>query len=154
MIFPFDAITKTIVTSGTQTTYIETGNASRTILAVQTTQSNLASNTDIKCGTTEILTNFAKDTQFHLSQFRCAGDLFIVKTGNDTSQTVITYINRDIAIDATTSTQRVAAGFTYGEVINGIFLFLILSACTAIAFRLFFQKVRTKIKIKRGQWIS
>jgi len=50
---------------------------------------------------------------------------------------------------STTSTDpSVAGGFTYGEVVNGLFLFLIFVAVSMIAFRLYFQRSKVKAKIE------
>jgi hypothetical protein len=43
-----------------------------------------------------------------------------------------------------------AGGFSYGDIVISVFLFLTFSVATMIWFRLFFQKIRVKM-IKRKQ---
>jgi hypothetical protein len=59
----------------------------------------------------------------------------------------IVYVDRDIAATGTIACENkpaISNGFTYGEIVCSVFLFAILTACFAIGFRLFFQKIRVK----------
>jgi len=89
-VFPNDAITKTFHITGASTQTITGG--SSTILGVQAMQSAQASNTSVLCGANEVFLNMAKDTPFILMNYVCSDTLTIVKTGNDTSFTTITYV--------------------------------------------------------------
>jgi hypothetical protein len=135
MVYPTDAITKTIDASGTQSLYLETGNATRTILGVSIQEDTI--NSKILCGNEEIIKNYAKNTQFNLINKVCKGDLVFNKAGNDTAELIITYVNRDITL------QKTEPIFTYGDIINSVFLFLIFM----VAFYSFIHFSLNRIKV-------
>jgi hypothetical protein len=126
--FPEDAQTAIVNVSGT-TSYVllPAQNATRTILGVYISQENLASNTDIKCGDIEILTNFSKTTSMVLMRRKCPPNTEVVinKTGNDNSQTVLTYVNRDLITTPSSTLPAYVNGFSYGDIVSTVFLFLI-----------------------------
>ena len=137
MVYPTDAITKTINASGTQTLYLEASNATRTILGVSIQQENLASDSEILCGNEQIIKNYAKNTQFNLINKICKGDLVFNKTGTDEAELIITYVNRDITLPKT------EPFFTYGNIVESVFLFLIFMA----AFYSFIHFSLNRIKV-------
>jgi len=83
------------------------------------------------------------------TQIKATSSLFYTTQGTASQHhyIVLTYVARDISLTsstATTSAPAVINGFTYGEIVNGIFLFLTFVAACAVLFHLWFG--RTKIK--------
>jgi len=91
MIFPTNAITKSIEVSGTGSTIIE-NTGQWTVLGFSTQQENTASLTELRCNTQKIATNYAVSLDQQLLQYECNGTLNINKTGNDKSFNIITYV--------------------------------------------------------------
>jgi len=122
MIYPPDAITISKIIEGEITeTIIPT--IPNTILGINISQENLASNTHIYCGSDEILDNFAKTTQFILLNKVCNSPVMAQKIGNDKAQIIITYVPYNL--QTSSSTLSIYNGFTSGEIVNSLFLFLI-----------------------------
>jgi len=139
MTYPQDAITKTFIVDGViPSTFID--NPPATILSVHIQQSGLASETQLLCGPDVIAFNFAKDYGLDLIQYFCNQNLTISKTGQDKAFVSLTYIKRDIS-QATSTEPFVFNGYTNGEIINGVFLFLILMV---LSFGLFLKMLYPK----------
>jgi len=139
MIYPQDAITKTFLVDGVMPeTFID--NPPTTIFSVHIQQSGQASETHLLCGTENIAINYSKDYPLDLIQYICNSNLHISKTGNDQAIITLTYIKRDIS-QATTTQQYAYNGFSYGDLISGVFLFLILMV---LSFSLFLKMLYPK----------
>ena len=140
MTYPQDAITKTYYLSNVVPLQV-IDTPPITILGVHIAQSGTQSNTIITCGTAKLAVNFDKDYSLDLINYVCNENLNIEKTGaGDSSFSTITYIKRDIS-QATSTDTFVYNGFTNGEIINGVFLFLILMV---LSFGLFLKMLYPK----------
>lgn len=151
MIFPLDAITQQIEASGSITVFIDNTNATKTILAVSMQQQNIASDSHLQCGGVDIFVNFAKDTAFNLTQFKCAAPLTLVKMGNDISQTVITYVKRDIQFSsevATNTPANIDPTITYGDIVTNIQIFLVAAVAMVGVYHLLFRTIKVKNRKK------
>lgn len=95
--FPSDARTVTADVSGVSTSTVVSGNYPKTILGVSTQQENTASQTDVRCDGKIVSRNYATNLSFAPMNFYCYGPIEIVKTGNDQSHTVVTYVPYDTA---------------------------------------------------------
>jgi len=95
--YPRDAITKTIQLLGASSYTFEAGTSAKTVLGASIQQSVTSSNTNLQCGSNNIMLNYAKDTAFNAMQYRCFDTLSVSKTGNDNAFIILTYVNRDVA---------------------------------------------------------
>jgi len=91
---PYDTITKTYLLSGSSTTVIQGSTTPKTVLSVSFLQGNVASDTDLMCGSTVIYRNFATNVSQQDMNYTCQDELKFVKTGADTAQVVINYVTR------------------------------------------------------------
>lgn len=89
-------------------------------------QSGQASDTQLKCGTTVVFRNYAKDNPYQQVSLKCKDDFTGVKTGNDSSFITVTYIPRDLSQlppsqtqISTTSGNLVEAGMLSREAMQG-----------------------------------
>lgn len=157
MIFPTNAITKSVEVSGNGVTNIE-NSGNWTVLAFSTQQENTASLTQLRCGTTVINTNYAVDLSQVLMQYECTGTLNISKTGADKSFNVITYVPGFVRSATTTlgynpptsiasSTNVIVYGsLSAGEILIAFLLFsMILLQLTSFISRAL-DRVKTKKK--------
>jgi len=117
--YPQGAATHYVAASGTTSGVFE--NSSSTVYGLHIQQSKDMSETVILCGSQVIAHNYAKDYPLDLIQHYCPGDLRWEKTGNDVAFISITY--------STSSGDRpgYVQNFSYGELTNSTFLFLIFS---------------------------
>lgn len=123
-IFPTNAISLVYPIQGSQTITVSSTMTPKTILAVQMMQSNVASDTILKCGTTDIFYNKATTTPQVLMNKICSNTLTISKTGNDLAYVYITYVDYDIS--GVTSTIPLNPDFSSGDLVNAFFSFLII----------------------------
>lgn len=124
-VFPDNAITIPITVSGSATTTVVNTTTPKTILGVQMQQSNQASQTVVRCGTTGIVYNYATSTSQMLLSYLCNGTINILKTGNDDAHVVITYVNYDLA-GGYAGSVIMNSNFTSGELMISTLLFLLL----------------------------
>lgn len=125
--FPKDAITFVIELQGTVSTTITTVTPT-TVLGYTTLQSGAASDTILFCGSQQIFNNFAKEFVYTPLSFLCNDTLRLEKTGNDTSDILITYVERNIASSTEESfAQGFIEGFTYGDIVISVVAMLIFS---------------------------
>jgi len=90
--FQNDAVTFVTEISGA-TTNIFTDSGDYTVLSVAMQQENNASNTQIKCGNNLIAKNYSTNFSNVPMNYQCSGDILqVVKTGNDHSTVIITYV--------------------------------------------------------------
>lgn len=102
-----------------------------TLLGISMQQGNTASQTELRCGTTVVATNYSKDLQFVPLNYYCASSIRLDKTGQDTSSIILTYIPRDLTLFPTPSTTPSAiVNFDPGTttaIHNSIIIMLIVS---------------------------
>jgi len=144
---PKEAISNNLLVSGaTVTPAIPTSTQPFTVVFLQISQENTASNTDFECkeptqSPVLILRNYARDTApMELNYvFPTGSYCYIKKTGADTSQVSYSYVNYDRRANATTTetvadvVQRTTSTvpiFSYGDVVNSVYLAMILMAVT------------------------
>lgn len=99
-IYPFDAITLYHELIGPSTYTFVSGTTPKTILGVSVQQSATNSQSDIRCGPTDIFVrNYGKDFPFNILNKKCEQDIVIEKTGQDSASFIITYVPRYITND-------------------------------------------------------
>ena len=123
--FPDNAITISQIFDGSVSSTIIIPTYPSTLLGVNISQENLASNTNLYCGNELVLTNFAKTTEFMLIHKICNDVVRVQKAGNDKAQLLLTYVPYDIS--QATSTERFFYGFSYGDIVISLFVFWIFS---------------------------
>lgn len=126
MIYPQDALTISNIFNGSVSSTEVISIIPSTILGINISQENLASNTDVNCNGSNIITNFAKSTEFILLQKVCNTPVIITKSGNDKAQVIITYVPYDLT-NSTSTYQNYFYGFSYGEIVISLFIFWLLS---------------------------
>jgi len=126
MTYPQDAITIQNIINGAASSTEVISITPSTILGINISQENLASNTDVECNGENILTNFAKTTEFILLNKICNTPVIIKKTGNDKAQIIITYVPYNITLSTSTAA-KIYNGFTGGEIVISLLLFWIFS---------------------------
>jgi len=90
--YPNDAITVVQEING-NTTWVVTNSGNYTILAVAMQQENVASNTIIQCGSNIVAKNYATNFSNVTMNYQCQNKVIqVVKTGNDHSTVIITYV--------------------------------------------------------------
>lgn len=147
MIYPKDAKTKTIIIQGNTDEIIITEIPS-TILAVRIQQSGTASETMVLCGSDYVALNYAKDFPISLVNYVCNDIVKVEKTGQDQAFISVTYVSYDISQSGST-TASFYNGWTHGEIVNSIFIFLIFMM---IGFTLFYKMIYfKKILIKHNR---
>jgi len=67
-----------------------------TILSIKMMQSGTASSTDLKCGTSTIAKNYAKDYEQTFLNYVCTSSISFSKTGNDNSFLQVVYVPYDL----------------------------------------------------------
>jgi len=148
MIFPKDA--KTISTSITNIgSEILVSDIPSSVLSVRIQQSGIQSETEIYCGSHIIAHNYAKDYSIDLGHHICYDPVVMNKTGaGDTAFATLTYVPYDINKNDTSSTSPYFInGFSYGEIVLSIFLFLIF---IIIAFKCFWSSIfHKKITLRK-----
>ena len=130
--FPYDAISVYRELLG-PTTYLAVPTTTiSTVLNVRMQQSGTASETSVKCGTTTIALNYAKDFAEVNSHTLCKNKaIYFSKTGNDSSFLVMTYVPYNVA-------SSTSIGPSYGD-----FMFtasVIIALLSIIMWRLIFKK--------------
>jgi len=90
--FPNDAITFVTEISGA-TTNIFANDGDYTVLSVAMQQANNSSATQVKCGNNLIAKNYATNFSAVAMNYQCNSEILqVVKTGNDSSTVIVTYI--------------------------------------------------------------
>jgi len=84
--FPDNAITISQIFDGSVSSTIIIPTYPSTLLGVNISQENLASNTNLYCGNELVLTNFAKTTEFMRIHKICTDVVRVQKAGNDKAQ--------------------------------------------------------------------
>lgn len=124
-VFPDNAKTNINTVAGGGNTIVVNTTTPKTILGVQIVQQNTASDTIVRCGTENVVFNYATTLPMFFLSYVCNGTINIQKTGNDTAHTIITWVDYDLtggyAGDIIMSTN-----FTSGELMISTLLFLIL----------------------------
>lgn len=123
-VFPVNAISLVYPIQGAQNIIISDTTTTKTVLAVQIMQTNVSSDTEVRCGDNIIFYNKATTTPQVLMSKICADTLSIVKTGNDLAYVYITYVNYDIS--GVTSDIPLNPDFSSGDMVNALFSFLII----------------------------
>jgi len=125
---PSDSITYTIeIPNNGAGDYLITGTQTTTVLGFSSIQANVSSNTRLMCGSNQILNNFSKDYLYTDLNYVCNDILKITKTGNDQAMVIINYVNYN-RTQLSTSTPIIYAGFSQGELLIGLFLFIFMLA--------------------------
>lgn len=102
--FPAQAVTEVHELVGSGSYVFDNTTDVKYILGASMQQSVTSSNTDLWCGSTSILRNYAKDTAYQFYNYRCEGVLSVSKSGNDSSFITVTYIKQDLlAVDPVAS---------------------------------------------------
>jgi hypothetical protein len=122
-VFPNDAITTFSTITGNTTQTIVAGTTPKTILGVQMMQTNTASNTYLRCGTTNVFYNTGTTTPYAFLNYVCNDTINISKTGNDTADITMTYANYNVA---TTTTPVLSSTFSSGDLMISLLLFIML----------------------------
>ena len=114
--FPLNSYSTSTEITGIGTRYFTTS-YDVIVLGVNMQQSGAQSETLLKCNDSVIAHNFAKDYPFVALNYRCVGNLWVDKTGmGDTAFVSITAIK--------TGSSTVLFGFSQGEVIISLFIFV------------------------------
>ena len=147
MIYPKDALTKTIIIQGVTDETLIT-KIPNTILAIRIQQSGIASETMVLCGVEPVALNYAKDFPISLVNYVCNDIVKVEKTGQDEAFISVTYVPYDISKNDTSSTSPYFVwGFSYGEIILSIFVFMIF---IMFAFKSFWNAIfHKKITLRR-----
>lgn len=129
-IFPINSVTYNSVQSGNSTDTIANGYPSDpvTVWGISMQQSKVSSETIIYCGTVPIAKNYAQNYDQRLMRYKCENALTVVKTGNDESFLQMTY-STGSPIWASSTIQGLYTtgnGFTYGEIVISLLLFLLV----------------------------
>lgn len=95
--FPTDAITIQHELVGDSSYVMVSGTDKKTIIGISIQQSKDASTSQIRCGTTTLALNYAKDLPFNQVQYLCNDTINVTKTGQDSASFLITYVPRDIS---------------------------------------------------------
>jgi len=104
-----------------------------TIVGVRMQQEKDLSETVLRCmsnGTNIVVAhNYAKDYPLDIVNIRCTGNAVITKTGTDVAFMSMTYIPDSAipVIAVSTNTPMYINGFSYGEVITGFFLLILVT---------------------------
>lgn len=104
---PSDAKSVQVEVSGNGNTVVVNGTNAKTILGVAMQQSNTASDTSLRCGTTILAKNYATNFSYVPLNKVCYGTINIEKTGADTASVVINYVTYDMSLKPTTTIQDV-----------------------------------------------
>ena len=102
--FPNDAITVFEELNGPQTVNITGNNGPNTILSVAIQQSNVSSDTEIRCGGDTVAKNYATNFSAVPMKYDCDDDIILTKTGNDDASIIVTYVPYFLS-DYSTTTQ-------------------------------------------------
>lgn len=102
--YPNDAITVTNELSGPVSWNASSNGGPNTILAVAMQQSNVSSDTEIRCDGDLVAKNYATNFSNVTMNFQCDDDIIVSKTGNDDATIVITFVPY-LTGDYSTSTQ-------------------------------------------------
>lgn len=103
-----------------------------TVLNIRMQQSGTASETSVRCGTTTVALNYAKDFAEVNGHILCENKaLYFSKTGNDRSFLVMTYVPYNVA----SSTAR---GMSYGD--SMFTASVIIGLLSLMLWRLIFRK--------------
>lgn len=92
---PSDTKTIQIEVQGTANTVLVNTTTAKTILGVAIQQQNIASDTDLRCGTTVLARNYATNFSYVPINYICFSTINIQKTGNDKASVVVNYVERD-----------------------------------------------------------
>lgn len=106
MIFPYDSITLFDEIVGITNHTLVSGNDDKTILSITFQQSKDLSDTTLFCGNEVLAKNYGKDFGQTFTNFQCADDIIIAKTGNDEASIILTYVPY--------STQQLSTSTQYG----------------------------------------
>lgn len=138
---PKDAITYVTEISGIGSSTITTSFPT-TILNINIKQSGISSDSLVFCGGTNLAKNYAEDYRSGNISYICNGTLGISKTGvGDDAFFSITYVPRNIASSTEANfLQGFAGGFTYGEAVISVFVFLIFIVSLYDLFNRFLRK--------------
>lgn len=104
---PFDALTVSTQVSGNGNTVIASGTNPKTILGVSMQQANVASETDLRCGTTVIARNYATNFSYTPMNKVCYNTINIDKTGNDNANVIVNYVTYDMSKKSTSTVQDI-----------------------------------------------
>jgi len=125
--------TKTIATgvSGTGNTIVVSGTNPKTILGVAMQQGNVASDTDVRCGTEVIARNYATNFSYVPTNKVCYNTINIEKTGNDNAHVIINYVTYDMSLKATSTMEdlyqqgKLGANLSEWSFVVAVFLFFL-----------------------------
>jgi len=124
--FPINSISTSTEISGDVTYVLVSTSSPTTIYGVRLQQSLDNSTTKVECvqngGKAIVAMNYAKDYPLDLLNLSCTGNISIVKTGNDTAFVSLTYGQTRVL---STNTPMYINGFSYGEIMIGLFLLAI-----------------------------
>lgn len=155
--YPNDAITYSTEIAGALTEIVYNGGDS-TILAVAMQQSNMSSDTTIRCGGDEVAKNYATNYSNVTMNYQCEdGAINILKSGNDDAFIVITYVPyltgdystttpwfSPLTENSSTSDIYVLPQYTAGDIVISSMLFLLILLTLARYLALALSKIQTK----------
>ena len=154
--YPNDAITHTTEIAGPVTEIVYNG-GDNTILAVAMQQSNVSSDTEIRCGSDLVAKNYATNFSNVTMNYQCDGAIVIAKTGNDDATVVITYVpyltseystttpwNLPIPENASTTNLYVLANFSAGEIVISFLIFCLILLKLASLLASALSSIKTK----------
>jgi len=135
-----DTITVFYELVGPTTVEVTDSGGPHTILGVAMQQSNVSSDTVVRCGTDVVAKNYATNFSNVEMNYQCDDDIIISKTGNDSASVILSYVPRftgDYATStqfgysptnniSTTSDVQVYGSISAGEAIIAIFLLIFL----------------------------
>lgn len=133
--YPVNAVSISEVVSGVTETIIYDAslhnNKYNLVIGVSMQQEKDLSDTELLCDTELVALNYGKDLPQISMMYECDGILKIEKTGQDEAfvHVVMLYDDPIYTYSTTTSTSTqpsIINGFTHGEMINGLMLFLII----------------------------
>lgn len=104
--FPNDAKSAYFSVQGVTNMTVATGTIQKpyTILGVSMQQSNVASDTYLKCGTVTLAHNTATTLNFIPLSYVCNDVISLSKTGNDVASVIVTYVEYNLASSTSTTT--------------------------------------------------
>jgi len=143
-IFPQDTDTHSLFLSGASTTIVHEydPNEYSEVISVSMQQEKDLSNTELYCGDVLIAKNYAKDLGQIFMSYPCYDDITIEKTGNDEAFVSV------VILHSTTTMPKYINNFSYGDIMIGFILFLMLTG-------MFFSSIyRVAIGVKQKNKMS
>lgn len=141
--YPRDAISLQVDQSGATTSrmLVSTTTDGLTVLDIATIQSNVASDTYIRCNAQQIFHNFAREISATPTHFICYGSLYMDKTGSDDVSLTLTYVPRDRSIWPDPDQNLLATSTTKtAEFGMSLLLVVVVLLCVDLLRRFFYTK--------------